>query len=74
MHGQPGTPIILGGHSLRAKLADHMLRYSLFQPNVDRLIVSMRKAEWVQANVASWLSGPLSGKERAWLEDMVAAR
>jgi aryl-alcohol dehydrogenase-like predicted oxidoreductase len=63
-----------GPEDLRAKLADHMLRYSLFAPHVDRLIVSMRKVEWVHANVASWRRGPLSSDERAWLESLTAAR
>jgi aryl-alcohol dehydrogenase-like predicted oxidoreductase len=59
---------------LRARLADHILRHSLFQPHVDRLIVSMRRAEWVHANVASWRRGPLSDSERTWLEALVTAR
>lgn len=52
---------------VRARLADHMLRHSLFAPNVDRLIVAMRQTEWVDANLRSELRGPLSSKERAWL-------
>jgi hypothetical protein len=57
----------------RTRLADQMLRYSLFSPHVDRLIVSMRRAEWVRANVASWRRGPLSSEERAWLEAVETA-
>jgi aryl-alcohol dehydrogenase-like predicted oxidoreductase len=36
---------------LRPVLADLMLRYSLFQSNVDRVIVAMRNLEWVSCNV-----------------------
>lgn len=53
---------------VRARLADHMLRYSLFQPDVDRLIVSIRRLEWVTANAASANAGPLSNEEVAWLQ------
>ena len=58
------------GASVKAKLAEHMLRYTLFAPNVDRTIVAMRRVEWVGANVASWRKGPLAAEERAWLEDL----
>jgi aryl-alcohol dehydrogenase-like predicted oxidoreductase len=51
----------------RARLADHLLRYSLHHPDVDRLIVAMRRAEWVARNAASARAGPLSEEERAWL-------
>ena len=51
----------------RAHVADLMLRFSLFTPEVDRLSVAMRKPEWVAPNVASVRRGPLSGQERAWL-------
>jgi len=47
----------------REKFADLLLRYSLFQPNVDRLIVSMRSAEWVERNAASVGRGALSEEE-----------
>lgn len=52
---------------LRSRLADHMLRYSLFQPDVDRLVVGMRKVEWVGRNVESVERGPLSDEEEEWL-------
>lgn len=52
---------------LRSRLADHMLRYSLFQPNVDRLVVGMRKVEWIHRNVESGEQGPLSDDEKDWL-------
>jgi aryl-alcohol dehydrogenase-like predicted oxidoreductase len=55
---------------IRAALADAMLRYSLYQPNVDRLIVAMRRREWVAANAASARRGPLSETELTWLMDL----
>ena len=52
----------------RAKLADAMIRYSLFAPNVDRLIVSIRQAKWValdaqlpQGSVAGGAAGLAGG-------------
>lgn len=58
-----------GGKELevRAKLANLMLRYALYLPNVDRLIVAMRKAEWVDKNVAAALQGALTPAEQQWL-------
>jgi aryl-alcohol dehydrogenase-like predicted oxidoreductase len=56
----------------RARLADHMLRNSLHHPDVDRLIVAMRKPEWVARNAASARAGPLSDDERAWLLRVMA--
>jgi len=47
----------------RAQLADRMLRYALFRPHVDRLIVAMRREAWVVANIASWRCGPLTEVE-----------
>jgi aryl-alcohol dehydrogenase-like predicted oxidoreductase len=48
----------------REQVADLVLRYSLFAPNVDRLIVAMRRPEWVARNVASWRRGPLTPLEQ----------
>jgi len=45
-------------------LADEMLRYSAFAPNVDFLIVAMRKLEWIHTNVESWRKGPLDDMPR----------
>lgn len=53
--------------AVRAKLADAMLRFSLYQNGVDRLIVSMRKPEWITANAESVKRGPLSSAEKEWL-------
>ena len=44
----------------RAAVADQMLRYAAFANNVDRLIVAMRRVEWVGVNLASVSRGPLS--------------
>ncbi|HNZ39400.1 MAG TPA: aldo/keto reductase [Candidatus Latescibacteria bacterium] len=55
---------------LRGRLADHMLRYSLFHPNVDRVITAMRRVEWVAANVESVHRGPLTASERQWLDSI----
>ena len=40
---------------LSSVLADLMLRFSLFQPDVDRVIIGMRKVEWVLRNVGERL-------------------
>jgi aryl-alcohol dehydrogenase-like predicted oxidoreductase len=53
-----------------SELADLMLRYSAFAANVQYLIVSMRKVEWVVANVTSWHRGSLDENE---LTTLVAA-
>jgi aryl-alcohol dehydrogenase-like predicted oxidoreductase len=52
---------------IRSRLADQMLRYSLFRPNVDKLIVAIRRIEWVAANAASVARGPLSAEEESSL-------
>jgi len=54
--------------SLRPKLADLMLRFSLFHSNAGRVIVAMRKLEWVSANVASVSKGALTCDELILLE------
>jgi aryl-alcohol dehydrogenase-like predicted oxidoreductase len=56
-----------GPDELRSRLADAMLRFALFHPSVDRLVVAMRKVEWVQRNVHSAAHGPLTAEERRWL-------
>lgn len=54
--------------SARSRIADLMLRFSLFQDGVDRLIVSMRKPGWVQENINSFRKGRLSRDELRYLE------
>jgi aryl-alcohol dehydrogenase-like predicted oxidoreductase len=56
--------------TLRPVLADLMLRFSLFQNNVDRVIVAMRKLEWVRRNLESVGKGPLTAEEHRWLQQV----
>lgn len=56
------------GETLRPLLADLMLRFSLFHRGVDRLIVAMRKKEWVDRNLESVSKGPLTGQEQRLLD------
>lgn len=58
--------------SLRSVLADLMLRFSLFQRDVDRVIVAMRKVEWVVRNVESVARGPLTAEEHRRLRRLRA--
>ncbi|MGC4042299.1 MAG: aldo/keto reductase [Armatimonas sp.] len=44
----------------KADVADELLRWAVFHPNVDRLIVSMRCPEWITTNLASLAKGPLT--------------
>lgn len=55
----------------RGKLADLMLRRSLFAPNVDRLIVAIRRTEWVAANLASASRGAPTAEEDEWLDALL---
>lgn len=43
----------------KASVADEMLRFSAFFPNVDKLIVAMRRPEWVAMNCQSITRGAL---------------
>ncbi|HUW83378.1 MAG TPA: aldo/keto reductase [Phycisphaerae bacterium] len=54
----------------RSRVAEAMLRYSAFAPGVDRLIVAMRRVEWVEANLRYLRKGPLSTEQTAWLESL----
>lgn len=56
----------------RARLAEHMLRDSLCRPNVDRLIVAMRRPAYVAQNVQAARRGPLGEDERRWLASLTA--
>ena len=53
--------------TLRPVLADLMLRFSLYQGSVDRVIVAMRKVEWIRRNLESISRGPLTAEEQRWL-------
>ena len=59
---------------VRSRLADLLLRYTLYQPDVDRVITAMRRAEWIAPNLASCARGPLSEEERAWLTSLCVER
>jgi aryl-alcohol dehydrogenase-like predicted oxidoreductase len=48
-------------------VADILLRYSLFGPNVDRLIVAIRKQAWIAQNIESVKRGPVTPEELEWL-------
>jgi aryl-alcohol dehydrogenase-like predicted oxidoreductase len=51
--------------TLRPIMADLLLRFSLFQPDVDRVIIGMRKVEWIRQNVESVSNGALRlGEQR----------
>ena len=54
--------------TLRPLLADLLLRFSLFQEGVDRVIIAMRRPEWVRRNLDSVAKGPLTPAERHKLE------
>jgi aryl-alcohol dehydrogenase-like predicted oxidoreductase len=57
---------------LRQIVADLMLRFSLFQRDVDRLIIGMRKVDWIKRNVESVSKGPLTVNEHRWLQQLRA--
>ena len=50
-----------------AQVAGILLRWVVSQPLVDRVIVSMRKKAWVQANLETVAQGPLTPEEEARL-------
>src|SRR5437660_2071642 len=59
--------------TLRPIVADLMLRFSLFQRDIDRVIVGMRKIEWIKRNVQSLSRGPLTVDELRWLRSLYPA-
>ncbi len=59
--------------ALRARLADALLRHSLFHPHVDMVITAIRRMDWIRPNVESAQRGPLSQLERDWLEQVERA-
>ena len=60
--------------TLRSTLADLMLRFSLFQPAVDRVIVAIRKPAWIRQNLESVSRGPLTPEEHELLRRLAARR
>ena len=59
--------------TLRPVLADLMLRFSLFHRDVDRVIIGMRKFEWINRNLESVSRGPLTVDELRWLRSLYLA-
>ncbi len=55
-----------------AEVADILLRWVVAQPLVDHVIVSMRKPEWVHANLAAAARGGLTPQEATRLAAWVA--
>lgn len=51
------------------EIAGELLRWAAFHPCVDRLIVSMRRPEWIAANLRSLEKGPLEGRDRVTLKE-----
>ncbi len=51
----------------RPLVAELLLRWVTAQPLVDHVIVAMRRAEWVEANLSAEARGPLSDAEQARL-------
>jgi aryl-alcohol dehydrogenase-like predicted oxidoreductase len=60
--------------TLQPMLADLMLRFSLFRQGVDRVIVAMRKLDWISRNLESVSRGPLTGEEHLLLQKLVAKK
>jgi len=57
---------------LRPIVADLMLRFVLFQRDIDRVIIGMRKIEWIERNLESASKGPLTADEHRWLQRLRA--
>ena len=56
--------------TLRPAIADLLLRFTLFQRDVDRVIIGMRKIEWIKRNVESVSKGPLTADENLNLQNL----
>jgi aryl-alcohol dehydrogenase-like predicted oxidoreductase len=56
--------------TVRGTVADLMLRFSVFQPFIDRLIVAIRRREWVGKNIESLARGPLTAGDLALLQKL----
>jgi aryl-alcohol dehydrogenase-like predicted oxidoreductase len=55
-----------------AEVSGILLRWVASQDLVDHVIVSMRKSEWVRANLDAVARGPLTEKEQNRLEGWLA--
>jgi aryl-alcohol dehydrogenase-like predicted oxidoreductase len=62
------------GHAeaMRPIVADLMLRFVLFQRDVDRVIIGIRKVEWIESNIESVTKGPLTADEHRRLRRLRA--
>jgi aryl-alcohol dehydrogenase-like predicted oxidoreductase len=54
----------------RMRVADALLRFAAFSPEVDHLIVAMREPDYVRANFDSLSRGPLTLREQRWIEGL----
>ena len=54
------------------RIADLLLRFSLFHPDVDLVIVGIRKVAWIMRNVESVSRGALTVDEERWLRRLYA--
>ena len=55
---------------LRARLSDALIRFSIHSPDVDHLIIGIRKTAWIDSDLRSVSKGPLSPEETHWLLDL----
>jgi aryl-alcohol dehydrogenase-like predicted oxidoreductase len=53
--------------TMSERVADALLRFTLFSDNVDTVIVGIRRREWIARNLMSFQKGPLTNKEHEWL-------
>eukprot|EP01044_Picomonas_judraskeda_P019567 COSAG03_NODE_4152_length_1661_cov_125.020487_3_plen_86_part_00 len=56
-----------------ARMADHMLRFSLHQTFVTGLVTAARRVEWLDANLQSAERGALGAEELRWLRGLAEA-
>ncbi len=56
----------------KGAVAEILLWWVAAQPLIDRVIVSMRKKEWVRTNLEAVKRGPLGPQEQAKLDDWIA--
>jgi len=62
--GGPAAP------EARVALADLLLRFSMFSPGVDQVVISMRKSVYVDQAVASLARGPLTDADIRFLKQL----
>jgi aryl-alcohol dehydrogenase-like predicted oxidoreductase len=57
----------------RSQVSDLLIRFSLFSPHVNRLIIAMRRPEWVESAVTAVRRGPLSMEEQVFLNSLITS-